>query len=117
LLRVPLDREVVEAVGEGLAGRQLVGAGHGGAAGVAGAVQAAGDLPGLLAAELHGVDLAAGGPGHLVDVGAEQPERGPEALPRRQLDARLEAAVLLLEESTGEDARRGVSTSLVVLLQ
>ena len=30
-----------------------------------------------------------------VDVGAEHPERGPEPLPLRHLDARLEAAVLL----------------------
>jgi hypothetical protein len=57
---------------------------------------------------VHDVDLAAGGPALAVDVRAEHPERGPQALAARDLDAGFEASVRLCEAAFRRESRRRV---------
>src|SRR5688500_5921297 len=64
----------------------------------------------LAANVLHHVDLAAPWPANGVDVGAEHPERRPEALSARDANASLEATVGRLKSAFGDQPRRGVST-------
>ena len=82
--------------------------GDGVAAGVARPVEGAMQDARLLATVLHDVDLAAVRPAHLLEVGPQQPERRPDPLPHRELDARLEPAARLLEEALRVDAARRV---------
>src|SRR6266511_5259350 len=88
--RIPFDRESVEGVGERAAGdgpdvreRRV--------AGVPGSVDRRAGGGGRAALVLHDVQLAAGGPPDRPDVLAQEPERRPEPLPRRELEARLDA--------------------------
>src|SRR5215472_10008492 len=105
---LPLDREYMKIVRESAAGQRVNG-GQRGRTRVAGPVHAAMHLVGLLADVLHDVDLAAGGPADGIDVVTEHPERGPDSLPGRNLDASLEAPVGLREVGGGLQAGRGVA--------
>ena len=46
---------------------------------------------------LHDVDLTAVGPVNRIDIVAQHPECRPDALPKRNLDPRFEAAIGLAE--------------------
>jgi hypothetical protein len=98
----PLDCVDVESVGEIFAagetcGRSEVGGGTVGERAVDGAV----NCGRLFTDVLHDVDLAALGPADRVDIIAEHPEGGPDALAFGDFDARLETS-----ESLGEEALR-----------
>jgi hypothetical protein len=98
--RFPFDGVDVEAFGEVFTASEFGGCGEigGGAVGersVNGAVNGAG----LLANIFHDVDLAALRPADSADVVAEHPERGPDALPFGNFDARFETAESLREET------------------
>src|ERR1051326_8178552 len=62
----------------------------------------------LFADVFHDVDLAAVGPADLVDVFAEHPERRPDSLPARNLDAGFETSIGLSEFALRFEAGRGV---------
>src|SRR6056297_3803216 len=55
------------------------------------------------------IDLAGGSPAAVRAVLGQHPEGRPQALPCRQLDARLDTAVSKGEAITGRDPRRGVA--------
>src|SRR5205085_7616197 len=97
----------VEVVGEG-AGGEGVGRADAVRAGVARPVHRAVDYRRLAPDVLHDVYLAAVGPARRLDVVAEHPEGRPHPLPVRNTDARLEAAVRLLELTLRLEARGGV---------
>src|SRR5207247_8098766 len=66
---------------------------------------------GFLADVLHDVDLAAGGPTNRVAVVAQQPEGGPQALPARDLNPCLHAAVPPRAQTLGLQSGRRVVTA------
>src|SRR5438067_12898403 len=112
LAGLPLHREDVVVVGE-RALRERVGSADAVAAGIAGSVDGAVHRARLAADVLHDVDLTGARPTDGVDVAAEHPERRPDPLAARDLDARLEAAERLVELSLRLEARRGVRTRTV----
>src|SRR5690349_5594781 len=71
----------------------------------------------VLALHLHYVDLTAGRPSHLADVGAQIPERRPDSLALGHLDASLNPRVdpegLV---SAGINSSRGILASAEALL-
>src|SRR5262249_12997093 len=77
-------------------------------AGVSRSVHGAVNCRGLTADVFHDVDLAAGGPAHRANVVTEHPEGGPDTLSERNLNACLESAITLAEESLRLQPRRGV---------
>src|SRR6185503_20370550 len=79
-----------------------------GRARITGAVKTAAVHRRLAPDRLHDVDLAARWPAAGDDVVAQQPEGRPQAAPRRQLDARLEATVSLFEQALGLEPCRGI---------
>src|SRR5207245_10799773 len=97
----------VKAVRERSA-RQRVGTADAVGTGVSGTVHCAVYGPGLLPAVLHDVHLAARRPADLRDVIAQHPNRGPQPLPARDLNARLDPAVLPRAQTLGLEARRSV---------
>ncbi len=88
---LPFDGDRVEVVGDRNA--EVVRTAERSAARISGAVDRAEDLVGHAAHEFHDVDLARLRPADVGDVGAQAPERGPEAGARGHLDARLDAPV------------------------
>src|SRR5205823_6937832 len=106
-VRLPLDRKHVKGVGE-RARAQVVGAADAVGTRVVGAGRRAVHPARLLPDVLHDVDLAAAGPADLRDVVAQHPERGPQPLPPRDLNARLDPAVAPRPQALGLEARRGV---------
>src|SRR5262249_11692270 len=105
---LPLQREDMEVVGEAPSVRQGVESSRAVPARVSRPVNRAVDDRRLSPDVFHDVDLAARRPAHAGDVVAEHPERGPQALSGRQLDARLEASVALAELPLGLEPRGGV---------
>src|SRR5207245_9153542 len=97
----------VKAVRERSA-RQRVGTADAVGTAVAGTVHCAVYGPGLLPDVLHDVHLAARRPADLRDVIAQHPKRGPQPLPARDLNARLDPAVLPRAQTLGLEARRSV---------
>src|SRR5207244_4541732 len=91
-MRCPPAGIAVRAVCQG-ACCELIRAGDALRTRVAGAMHRAVYPAGLLANVLHDVDLAARGPADLVAVVAQHPEGGPQALPARDLNPSLHAAV------------------------
>src|SRR5262249_27308850 len=87
-----------------------------GGAGVAGTVDGAVHGRGLEADVLHDVDLTGVRPADLPDVGAQHPERGPHALPARDLHPGLDVPVLGAELVRGVHPRRGVLAGAVPAL-
>ena len=59
------------------------------------------------------IDFAAGGPGNLIDVFAEHPEGGPDALAGGERDACFYGAVGKAELALGNHSRRGVACAFV----
>ena len=103
-VRLPLDGERVELLVDPLA--EVVDAAEAAATVVAGAVDRAEDLVGEPADVLHDVDLAGAGPRVVGDVGAEAPERRPEAVaagrhPQPRLDPPVGELGLVLREQAG----------------
>src|SRR3989442_7116083 len=88
----------MEVVGK-LAGRQVVGPRQTVFSRVAGAVHAAMHLLRLLPNVLHDVDLAAARAADGANIVSEQPKGRPYSLSPRNLDAGLEASILLLKQS------------------
>src|SRR6188508_3462087 len=86
-----------------------------GATRITGTVQRAAVVADLLATILHDVDLAAVRPADVGDVGAERPERGPDALATRLADPGFEATVRALEATCAVDARRRECAAAVTL--
>src|SRR2546422_2551682 len=109
-LRLPFDGIDVKAVGEG-ARAQFIGAGHTLCTRVLGAVHRPVHPAGFLADVLHDVDLAARGPTDRVAVVAQQPEGGPQALPARDLNPCLHAAVPPRAQTLGLQSGRRVVTA------
>jgi hypothetical protein len=111
----PFDSVNVEAFGEVFTTGEFCGRGEigGGAVGER-AVDRAVDGGGLFADVLHDVDFAALGPADRIDVVAEHPERGPDALAVRDFDAGLEAAESLRVEPLRFEASGRVFASDVV---
>ncbi len=114
-VRLPLD--CVGVVGVGDRPAQVDDLAVARPAGVPGAMQGAEHLVGRSPHVLHDVDLARLRPADPVDVGAEHPERGPQAGARRHLDAGLDPAVGHLEPVLGHQPRRGVLARAVGALQ
>src|SRR5689334_25026547 len=106
-VQLPLDREHVKRVRE-RAAREVVGAGDTIGTGVARAVHRTVHGRWLLADVLHDVHLAAPGPADLRDVVTQHPERGPQPLSTRDLNARLDPAERPLPQTLSLEARRGV---------
>src|SRR5450631_4579673 len=92
-VRFPFDGEDVKVVGKALVGGKREGRADTVCAGISGAVDGAVNQRGLFADVFHDVDFSAGGPAGFVDVDAEHPEGGPDALSARNLHAGFEAAV------------------------
>src|SRR5437764_14030035 len=104
----PFHSERMELVGEALVGWKPIRCANSVIAGIAGAVNGAVNQTWFFADIFHDVDLAAGGPAGFVDVVAEHPEGGPDALSARNLDAGLEAPVGLRKFAKCFQARRSV---------
>src|SRR6185437_14610964 len=107
--RLPLDGIDVKTVGEP-AGAQLIRAGDTLCSRVAGAMHGTVHPAGLLADVFHDVDLAAPGPPGGGDVVTEHPECRPQALPARDLNPCLHAAVPPCTQTLGLQSRRRVVT-------
>src|SRR5436190_12231123 len=105
--RLPLDGVHVEGVGERARG-QVIRAADAARTGVPGAVHRTVYAAGFLADVLHDVDLAARGPAGGGNVVAQQPERGPQPLPARDLNPGLDATVLPRAEPLGLEPGRCV---------
>src|ERR1051325_1592283 len=106
-VQLPLDREHVKRVREGPP-CEVVGAGDTIRTGAACTGHCAVPGRGLLSDVLHDVDLAAPGPADPPDVEAQHPERGPQPLSSRNLNARLDAAEPQSPQTLGLEARRRV---------
>src|SRR6266850_6848979 len=57
---------------------------------------------------LHNINLTAPGPTDFIDIFAEHPKCRPHTLPRRNLDARFEPAICLLEIADSFYAGRAI---------
>ena len=68
-----------------------------------------------LADIFHDVNLATSGPVDGINVCAQHPERGPDALSTGNLDARFHAAIGPRPFALGEQPRRGVTVAAVAL--
>jgi hypothetical protein len=91
------------------------------AAVAAGVIMAAGmdvgvDDSGVMADVFEDIDLAAGGPTDLADIGAEGPEGGPGAAAGGDFSSRLDAAVGPGDPIAGGEAGGGVVRELALLL-
>src|ERR1035438_2332745 len=103
----------MEVIGELLSFGKRVCAGERVAIGIPRAVHAAVLDSRLLADIFHDVDLAAVGPTDLGYVIAHRPERRPDALPVRELDAGFDLAIGGGELAFGLETARGVVTGFV----
>src|SRR5690606_24550171 len=112
LTRLPVDREGVPGVGERPPLRMLVGAADAVRSRVSGTVHRAVHEVRLAADVLHDVDLARVRPVRLREPGPQHPERRPDALTARDLDAGFDAAVLQLDLVVRDESRRGVAGSV-----
>ncbi len=113
-VRLPVHPVGVEGVGQRLS--DGAAAGDPAAAGVARSVDGAVHGVRLPPDVLHDVDLAGGRPADVAEVVAEHPERRPDSLTSRDLDARLEPPVRLAERGRGQQSGRGVLAPAVVAL-